>query len=273
MRDAQGAAGRPTLEAEATAKPVAARRQSRHARINQHLKTLLSILFSTLIGTAMAQTITVSGRVTDPAGRNTLINIMVVNQQSGNGTFAGAGGAFTITANRTDTIMITARDYAIKKICFRDSAGKSRYTVLVKLDSLHYQLPDVYVHPQRSLPEIDKDKSTLGQIPSTNINKEITATSPITALYERFSRIEQSKRKVAQLEDEEKRREILKDLFHLYIRNEIINLSDDAFDNFIDYCNFSDEFIKNATDYELIMAVKQKYDRYNRATSNDYYNR
>jgi len=196
---------------------------------------------------------------------------MVVNQQSGNGTFATAGGTFSLIAGRTDTILVTARDYAIKKLCFRDSVVKTHYNVNVQLDSLHYELQEVYVHQRRSLPEIDKDKSTLGQIPNTDINKEVGAMSPISALYERFSRIEQSKRKVALLEDDEKKRQVLKDLFHLYIKFDIIKLDDDAFDNFIDYCNFSGSFIKNATDYELIMAVKQKYDRYNRATSNDYY--
>jgi hypothetical protein len=231
---------------------------------------LISSFFPLLIS---AQTITISGKVTDMAGHNTLINIMVINHESGNGTFAAYDGTFSIVANRTDTVMITARDFAIKKLCFRDSAVKAHYIVWVRLDSLHYELKEVFVHPLHTLPEIDKEKNTLGQVRNTDTYKNVGALSPITMLYERFSRIEQSKRKVAELEDEQKKRDVLKDLFHLYIKYDIINLSNDAFDNFIDYCNFSGEFVKNATDYELIMAVKQKYDRYIRATSNDYYNK
>lgn len=235
------------------------------------MKHLLSIVFFATSLCGFAQDITINGHVTDRAGYNTLFNIMVVNQRSGDGTFADARGYFTIRAHRTDTIMITARDFGIKKLCFRDSAIKSTYTILVRLDSIHYELADVYVHPQKSLPEIHKDINSLGQIPNTDTYQDATIENPISLLYERFSRIEQSKRKVAQLEDEEKRREVLKDLLHLYIKYDIIKLDDAQFDNFIDYCNLSDDFIKNSTDYELIMAIKQRYESYMRTRGTDYY--
>lgn len=238
------------------------------------MKHLLIIpLFTASALCAFAQNITVSGRVTDKNGYNTLFNIMVVNERSGNGIFADAKGQFSITARRNDTLLITARDFGIKKICFRDSAIKSSYTLFIKLDSIHYELPEVYVRPQKTLPEIDKDINSLGQIPNTDTYKDASIMSPITLLYERFSKIERSKRKVAQLEDEEKRREVLKDLLHLYIKYDIINLDDKQFDDFIDYCNLDDDFIKGATDYELIMAIKQRYESYMRYKSNDYYNK
>jgi hypothetical protein len=239
------------------------------------LKVLFSILLSFTVFSCFAQQdgdITISGRAVDRNGNNTLVSIMVVNQQSGTGTFAGTNGAFSITAKRKDTIMITARDCAIKKLCFRDSAYKTRYSILVKLDTIHYELNDVYIHPTASLPEIHKSIDNLG-VKQTDTYKTVDITSPITALYERFSRIEQSKRKVAAMEDDDARRAVLKDLFHLYIKYDIINLSDKDFDNFIDFCNFSDDFMQRATDYELVMAVKQRYQRFNRASGNDYYNK
>ena len=87
-------------------------------------------------------------------------------------------------------------------------------------------------------------------------------SSPITALYERFSKIEQSKRKVAEWENEDLRRDILKELFRLYIKNDIIDLKDDEFDAFIKYLNLSDTFIQNATQFELVMAIKGKYENF-----------
>lgn len=228
---------------------------------------------SLIAGTVSAQDISVSGRVTDKNGHSTLFNIMVVDQQNGSGTFAAANGTFTIRIQRNDTVMITARDCAIKKICFRDSLSKTNFTVFVKLDSLHYELSDVYVRPQRNLPQIHKDINSLGNIPNTDAYKDVSLMNPISLLYERFSRIEQSKRKVAQMEDEERKKQILKDLLHLYIKYDIINLDDKAFDDFIDYCNLSDAFIKQATDYELIMVIKQRYQSYIRLKGNDYYNK
>ena len=88
--------------------------------------------------------------------------------------------------------------------------------------------------------------------------------NPISLLYERFSKIEQSKRKVAEMEDEQLRRGVLKDLFHIYIKHDIINISDDEFDAFIDYCNLSDDFIKTVSDYELVTEIQEKYEEFER---------
>jgi hypothetical protein len=238
------------------------------------LKTFLYILFSFSAGLCIAQggDITINGHAVDRNGNSTLVNVMVVNQHSGTGLFANTMGMFMITAQRSDTIMITARDCAVKKICFRDSVNKDKYNVLVKLDTIRFELNDVYIHPAATLPEIHKSIDNLG-VKQTNTYKTVDISSPITALYERFSKLERSKRKVAEMEDNDARRQVLKDLFHLYIKYDIINLSDNDFDNFLDYCNFSDEFIKQASDYELVMAVKQRYQQFSRKNGSDYYNK
>ena len=54
----------------------------------------------------------------------------------------------------------------------------------------------------------------------------------------------------------------MKDLFRLYIKHEIIDLSEDEFEAFIKYLNLSDEYIQNATQLELTMAIKGKYENF-----------
>jgi hypothetical protein len=214
--------------------------------------------------------VTIRGRAVDRNGNATLVHIMVVNQRSGLGTFANSDGSFSMSFQRADTIMITARDCGIKKLCFRDSSARNRFTILVYLDSLHYELNEVYIHPTPTLPEIHKNIDNLG-VQNTDTYKSADIMSPITLLYERFSRIEQSKRKVAEMENEQARRQVLKDLFHLYIKYDIINLSDKDFDDFIDFLHISDEFLKQSTDYELVMYIKQRYQRYLRDFGKEYY--
>ena len=189
--------------------------------------------------------------------------MIVINQHTSEGLMAEPNGYFSINCLKTDTILVSASGFSVKKICFRDSSAKKEFTITVRLDSIHYSLAEVRVYPTKNLRQINEDRSTLGDIPNTDKFKDINAfSSPIDYLYERFSRIEQSKRKVAELEDEERRRDVLKDLFHIYIRHDIINLSDADFDKFIDFCNFTDDFIKNASDYDLVMAIKYKYEQF-----------
>jgi hypothetical protein len=208
-------------------------------------------------------TITVKGNAVNSQGLGGLYQVIVINQRTSSGMLAEPNGSFSFNCLKTDTILVSASGFGVKKICFLDSAFKAQYKITVMLDSIHYSLAEVKVYPHKNLREVNDERSTLGDIQKTDKYQDINAIgSPIEYLYERFSRIEQSKRKVAQLEDDEKRRDVLKELFHIYIQHDIINLSDDDFEKFIDFCNFTDNFIKTSTDYDLVMAIKEKYEQF-----------
>ena len=83
--------------------------------------------------------------------------------------------------------------------------------------------------------------------------------SPITYLYQQFSRMEKSKRKVAELELEDAKKEIFKELLKMYVEGDVIQLNEKDFDDFINFCNVDIGFIKNCTRYEFIMFIKKKY--------------
>lgn len=216
-----------------------------------------------VVSNAQPEPITIKGNAVNTQHEGGLYQVIIINQRNSTGLMAEPNGHFTFKALKTDTILISASGFSVRKICFKDSLPKKEYTVTIVLDSMHYNLAEVKVYPTKNLRDVNNERSTVGDIPNTNSYKDINAIgSPIEYLYERFSRLEQSKRKVAQLENEEKKREVLKDLFRIYIRHDIINLSDEKFEKFIDYCNFSDSFIRNATDYDLVMAIKYKYEQF-----------
>jgi hypothetical protein len=216
-----------------------------------------------------AQSISIKGNVTNSAGNPNLYQVIVVNERTSEGTIATAGGLFSINALQTDTVLFSASGFGVKKVCFHDSVYKTSYSITVKLDSLHLNLAMVNVYPTKSLRQIDEDKNNLGVKNTDKYKNTHLLSSPITNLFERFSRMEESKREVAELEDEEKRRQVLKDMLHLFVKADIINMDDTQFDTFINYLNFSDNFIKTSTDYDLLMAIKYKYEAYENA--NSYY--
>ena len=86
--------------------------------------------------------------------------------------------------------------------------------------------------------------------------------SPITALYQEFSRRERSKRLVAELVNEDKKRAILQELLKKYVEYDIINLNPEAFDDFIEFCSVPDDVIKGLTQYEFLVYIKRKYELY-----------
>ena len=127
---------------------------------------------------------------------------------------------------------------------------------------MYFTLKEISVFASRSLNEIEIDINKIGIKKSFSVNGIYAIESPITYLYERFSKFAKSKQKVAEWENEDLKRDILKDLFRLYIKHEIIDLSEDEFEAFIKYLNLSDEYIQNATQLELTMAIKGKYENF-----------
>ena len=86
--------------------------------------------------------------------------------------------------------------------------------------------------------------------------------SPITFLYQEFSKRERSKRLVAQLENDDRKRDLVQEMLKKYVDYEIINLNPEAFDDFIDFCDVPEEVIKGLTQYEFLLYVKKKYELY-----------
>lgn len=208
-------------------------------------------------------TVAITGKVYDKENSKLpLTRLMIINKRTNNGSFANAEGKFSLTIVPTDTIVFSAIGFKVRNICFKDSLKNGATNFEVALSKLHFELSEVNVFANRSLSEIQKDIDKLGVDKSYSTSGANAFESPITALYERFSKFEKSKRKVADWENEDLKRDVLKDLFHLYVKYDVIDLKNEEFDAFIKYLNLNDDFIKNATQFELVMAIKGKYESF-----------
>jgi len=236
------------------------------------LKFLLSTFFIALIihgFSVLGQTsnrITIKGKVFDPDNRTQGVSLLILNKTNSVGTFGNIDGTFQISANKNDVIVFSVHGYAQSKLCFKDSVFRDVYTVQVSLKRLEINLSQVDIFPVRNVDEIKKDIEKLEFVFPYHTSGVAAFSSPITALYERFSKFEKSKRAVAYMINEEKKRDLLKELFHIYIKADIINLKTEEFDAFLNFCNLPQSFIQSANEYELTMAVKACYEEYD----NDY---
>ena len=185
---------------------------------------------------------------------------MVVNQQTQHGFFGKADGTFQVELNRTDTLIIGATGYATQKLSFADSAAKDTFFVSLKLRRLSITLKEVRFISPRDLDEIQKDIQKLGYNKNDYELSGVDAFySPITFLYQQFSRLEKLKRHNRERINEDKKRELLKELFHRYVAWEILDLDDSEFDRFVDFCNVPEDFMKTSTQYDFIEFIKGRY--------------
>ncbi len=201
-----------------------------------------------------------------------LVNLFVVNDRLKQGNFGNPNGTFEIKVKRTDRIIIGSTGFKNASISVADSALKDTLVVNITLQPLSYNLKTVTVFGERELKEIYHDIESLGynkrDFQLTGVD---AVSSPITALYAAFSRRERKIREAHRLMNEARRRDLLRELFQKYVDYNIINLDDQEFDQFIDFCNVSDQQLKGLSQYDFIMYVKSRYQLYRSLNPNDYY--
>lgn len=192
-----------------------------------------------------------------------ITGLMVVNKASGSGIFGTTENTFKLAIQRKDTLLITAAGYAVKKICFADSVLKKTFDITVMLEKPLVTLKPVTIISPREIEQIQNDIEKLGYKREDYMVTGVDAfQSPITFLYQSFSKRERSKRDIAQKRNEDTKRKLLKELFQKYIDNKIMDLGEEEFDSFIDFVNVSDEFLKTSSQYDFIIYVKRKFEMY-----------
>lgn len=226
-------------------------------------KSILLVFLLHALASKAQELVTIHGRVITSTEQHTYYDLMIVNKRTRSGTFGNTDGTFTVQALRTDTLLIGSIGHRTGILCLADSVERAIYDVRVRLLPLQVQLAEVEVLPERTLKEIQEDIARLGYRESDHKLTTVNALeSPITALYQEFSRRERNKRLVARLENEDRKRAILQELLHKYVEYDIINLNPEAFDDFIEFCSVPDEVIKGLTQYEFLVYMKRKYELY-----------
>lgn len=192
-----------------------------------------------------------------------LEQVMAINLRTQQGVFAAADNSFSITAEKNDTIVITALGYQSVKICFRDSASMSPYKIIVGLKKLVSTLNDFTVFAPRDLNRIEDDIKKLGYNKKDYRLTGVAAwQSPLTAMYEEFSRKEQSRRKVAEMMNNDRRRELMREVLANYSRSGLIKMQYNEYNAFIDYLGLSEFLMKSLSQYEMAVYIKEKYMSY-----------
>lgn len=213
--------------------------------------------------------ITIMGVVKDDLG-SYISDAIVVNERTYVGIFVELDGTFSYETLRKDTIRIGAFGRKPAFYCYADSTYADTFSVSVTLPLMSYYVGQATVIAERDLIEIQKDIEELGYNKNDFMLSGIDPMqSPITFLYQQFSKREQSKRKVYELENEDRRKELLKELFKKYVAYEVIDLSEDEFDGFIDYINISDGLLKNTSQYDFIVYVKARFNSFKKILNED----
>jgi hypothetical protein len=209
-------------------------------------------------------TVLLRGKAVDAENpTRSLQDLMIINATTQHGFFGNADGSFIMPVNKTDTIIIASTGYSSLKICLADSLFKEQYFFYARLPKLSVRLKEVSIIAPRDLDAIQADIARLGYRKEDYMLSGIDPLqSPITFLYQQFSRFEQLRRRNAERINDDKRRNLLKELLANFVAADIIQLDDQSFDDFIDYAQVPEELMQSLTQYEFCIYIKKKYQLY-----------
>lgn len=219
---------------------------------------------------AMAQQcdrVYLSGKVVDTTRIQGFYNLMVINSTVGKGVFGQPNGYFSVYATPGDSITLSVKGYAMYG--FRvQSDSNCQMKVYAILDYKAEKLQEVVVKPLKSLQQIKEERENLSLRETREVTGINAFQSPITALYQAFSKKEKAKAWIAKMEYKDDQRRVVKELLRLYTAYNIVDLYEEEFDEFIDFLNIDDNFLKTASEMELVTFIKDKYEHFMRIKNN-----
>lgn len=205
----------------------------------------------------------VTGQVIDSGGIQSFYNLMIVNRNTGQGVFGQPNGFFSVYTKNNDSISISVKGYLIygfRVVADANCQSKQKIYLVPKPQ----ELKEMVIKPLKTLSQIREEREALAMRETRLVTGVDILQSPITALYQTFSKKEQNKRWIAEQEFKDNKRKVVQELLRLYVVSDIIDLDEEEFDDFISFLNLSETFLKTSTEMELYLFIKDKYDHYKR---------
>jgi hypothetical protein len=204
-----------------------------------------------------------TGKVIDTLRPQNFYNLMVVNRSTGLGVFGQPNGSFFVYVSNGDSISISIKEYTTVNIVIKaDSNCQFRRQFIIERKP--QEIREIVIRPLKTLEQIKEERENLALRETRQVTGIEVLQSPITALYQAFSKREKNKRWIAEQEFKDDQRKIVRELLRLYVAYDIIELSEEDFDDFIYFLNINDSFLKTASEMELITFIQDKFDHFKR---------
>jgi len=221
------------------------------------------------------------GKIIDNKDNSPLQSADILNLNSVVGTTTNNNGRFEITAQANDTLFISYIGYQSIKLKVTNDLLKgnelliSMYNKVVNLDEVTlkpHELIGVLVVDAKNVP-LDKftrihingisQTYEIGRPTPQNYGSVLSALfNPIDFWYKKFGKKPKQLKRLEKIRKKQKVREIMEQKFSREVLMNYMDMSKKELDDLLDQCNYSDYFIKKASDMQIIEAVLDCYENY-----------
>ena len=240
--------------------------------------TFFFIIFSQLI---LGQE-KVIGVIENDADSRPISNVHVINLNSVIGTISNNDGVFEINASVNDTLFFSYLGFKSIKVRVTNDLIKFKNSK-IKLTELAYALEEIIVTPYRltGYLEIDAKNVPISKSYRYNIpglpSKGYEAGSrnpgalskvfgaifnPVDFLYNLFGKKPKQLKKLQLMKDDFRIRELLSSKFDRETLVELLQIEKFDIDEILRNCSYSESFIINANDLQILEAISQCYEEF-----------
>ena len=240
--------------------------------------TFFFIIFSQLV---LGQE-KVIGVIENDADSKPISNVHVINLNSVIGTISNNDGVFEINASVNDTLFFSYLGFKSIKVRVTNDLIKIKNSK-IKLTELAYALEEIIVTPYKltGYLEIDAKNVPISKSYRYNIpglpSKGYEAGSrnpgalskvfgaifnPVDFLYNLFGKKPKQLKKLQLIKDDFRIRELLSSKFDRETLVELLQIEKFDIDEILRNCSYSESFIVNANDLQILEAISQCYEEF-----------
>jgi uncharacterized membrane protein len=200
----------------------------------------------------------VKGVVYDADSNRVLDSVTIIVKHTSRIMQNNTDGSFSIFVKPTDTLIFGLYGFRVKYLCFKDSSGNKDYNIKVRMSHLRDESKEVVISEARTQREVRRDIQSLVMAHAYALERPNAIQSPISAIYDQYSKKSQSKQLLQEYEFELAKNKLVKQLLDIYNKQGIINISPSDYKAFVSNLNLDWEFLVVASDYDLAVYIKQK---------------
>ena len=184
-----------------------------------------------------------------------LNNIVICNYQNKPLVISSSMGNFFVRLKTIDTLILRGININPDTV-FLDRGKLYTDTLMFFVTFKAFQLDEVEVKKPKFIPYYEfKWKYPFNSKPASIL-------SPLSFIYEKTSKKHKEYDKVRKFVENDELSFRIHERLNFKKLNEIITIEEIDHEPFLDFCNFTMDFIKNSNDYDIIVSVKKKYIEY-----------
>lgn len=239
----------------------------------------LSFIFIYTFGFSQTKNNQLKGQITHAETKKALSAAHILNLNSVVGTITNEKGFFTITAKANDTILVSYLGFESIKLKVTNDLLKGNELVIA-LNEKPEEVKEIIVKSTKligvlevDIKQVPKDRFSrihINGLPQTyEVGRPKKTSSllskifnPVDALYNLFGTKPKQLKKLKKLKKDDDLRKMFAGNFDREVMMEYLEMDNQQLTKLLDDCNYSNYFIKKASDLQMIEAILNCYENH-----------